>query len=282
MKKLFTLSTLILLFATLSFAQKVKYKKDLVSVDEKPYCTMVSKGFMTKDYTIKNLEGKTVATMKLQTVYTADLKKSENYYLISFIESGNQCESEVLGVFSPGSKLAEDLVEASVFVDGTLSEEGEQRFLKLHRRKLSEEIEKRMNAGTNSSNPIVKIENIFGGRKSDDNAAETSEKPKKVKAKLVERNKDAAIDVWASKEIKQDFKKIGYYTETRDGLKIVVSIFLPEGKKVAKITFADSFAKQGNMTTFSDDEEREVKVEGSFVGDWVKSISAYLIDREYL
>ena len=104
----------------------------------------------------------------------------------------------------------------------------------------------------------------------------------KPKAKLVERNKDAAIDVWASKEIKQDFKKIGYYTETRDGLKIVVSIFLPEGKKVAKITFADSFAKQGNMTTFSDDEEREVKVEGSFVGDWVKSISAYLIDREYL
>jgi hypothetical protein len=281
MKRLFTLSTLIFLTISISFAQKVKYKKDLVSVDEKPYCTMVSKGFMTKDYTIKTLEGKTVATMKLQTVYTADQKKSENYYLISFIESGNQCESEVLGVFSPGSKLAEDLVEASVFIGGNFSEEGEQRFLKLHKRKFSEEIDKRMNAGTNSNNPIVKIENIFGGKKSD-NADEASEKPKKVKAKLVERNKDASIDVWASKEIKQDFKKIGYYTETRDGLKIVVSIFLPEGKKVAKITFADSFAKQGNMTTFSDDEEREVKVEGSFVGDWVKSISAYLIDREYL
>jgi hypothetical protein len=277
MKKLFTLSTLFFLTISISFAQKVKYKKDMVSVDEKPYCTMVSKGFMTKDYTIKNLEGKTVATMKLQTVYSPNLKTSENYYLISFIESGNQCESEVLGVFSPGSKLAEDLVEASVFVDGKFSEEGEQRFLKLHKRKISEEIDVRMNGKAN--NPVVKIENIFGGNS--DNT-KTTTKEIKPKAKLIERNKDAAIDVWASKEIKQDFKKIGYYTETRDGLKIVVSIFLPEGKKVAKITFADSFAKQGNMTTFSDDEEREVKVEGSFVGDWVKSISAYLIDRDYL
>jgi hypothetical protein len=276
MKRLFTLSTLIFLTISISFAQKVKYKKDLVSVDEKPYCTMVSKGFMTKEYTLKNLEGKTVATMKPVMIDDTP-PKYEGYYLFSFIESGNQCERELLNVMSPGSRLAEDIVEAGLFVDGKLNEEGEQRFLKLNRRKFSEEIDKRMNGKSNS--PVV---NIFGSNKSDDNAAEASDKPKKVKAKLVERNKDASIDVWASKEIKQDFKKIGYYTETRDGLKIVVSIFLPEGKKVAKITFADSFAKQGKMTTFSDDEERDVKVEGSFVGDWVKSISAYLIDREYL
>jgi hypothetical protein len=275
MKRLFTLSTLVFFTISISFAQKVKYKKDMVSVDEKPYCMMVSKGFMTKDYTIKNLEGKTVVTMKLQVLKNSP-PDIEAYYLVSFIESGNQCEREYGAVMSPGSKLAEDMVEAGLFVDGKLNEEGEERFLKLNRRKFSEEIDKRMNG--KSSGPVV---NVFGGKKSD-NADETSEKPKKVKAKLVERNKDATIDVWASKEIKQDFKKIGYYTETRDGLKIVVSIFLPEGKKVAKITFADSFAKQGNMTTFSDDEERDVKVEGSFVGDWVKSISAYLIDRDYL
>jgi hypothetical protein len=276
MKKLFTLFTLILLTNFFSFAQKVKYKKDLVSVDEKPYCTMVSKGFMTKEYTIKTLEGKTVATMKPVMIDDTP-PKYEGYYLVSFIESGNQCERELLNVMSPGSRLAEDIVEASLFIDGKYNEEGEQRFLKLNRRKFSEEIDVRINGKSNS--PIVKIENVYGGN-SDETKVATKES--KTKAKLVERNKDASIDVWASKEIKQDFKKIGYYTETRDGLKIVVSIFLPEGKKVAKITFADSFAKQGKMTTFSDDEERDVKVEGSFVGDWVKSVSAYLIDRDYL
>jgi hypothetical protein len=276
MKRLFTLFTLVLLFSNISIAQKVKYKKDLVSVDEKPYCMMTSKGFMAKDYTIKNMDGKTVATMKLQVIKNSP-PDIEAYYLVSFIESGNQCEREYGAVVSPGSKLAEDMVEASLFVDGKLSEEGEQRFLKLNRRKFSEEIDVRMNGKSNS--PIVKIENVFGGNSDDSKATSKESKPK---SKLVERNKDASIDVWASKEIKQDFKKIGYYTETRDGLKIVVSIFLPEGKKVAKITFADSFAKQGKMTTFSDDEERDVKVEGSFVGDWVKSVSAYLIDRDYL
>jgi hypothetical protein len=276
MKRLFTFSTLILLLTNISIAQKVKYKKDLVSVDEKPYCMVVSKGFMTKDYTIKTLEGKTVATMKAVMIDNT-LPKYEGYYLVSFIESGNQCERELLNVMSPGSRLAEDIVEAGLFVDGKYSEEGEKRFLKLNRRKFSEEIDVRMNGKSN--NPIVKIENIFGGNSDDTKATSKESKPK---SKLVERNKDASIDVWASKEIKQDFKKIGYYTETRDGMKIAVSIFLPDGKKVAKITFADSFAKQGKMTTFSDDEEREVKVEGSFVGDWVKSVSAYLIDRDYL
>jgi hypothetical protein len=276
MKRLFTFSTLILLLTNISIAQKVKYKKDLVSVDEKPYCMVVSKGFMTKDYTIKTLEGKTVATMKAVMIDNTP-PKYEGYYLVSFIESGNQCERELLNVMSPGSRLAEDIVEAGLFVDGKYSEEGEKRFLKLNRRKFSEEIDVRMNGKSN--NPIVKIENIFGGNSDDTKATSKESKPK---SKLVERNKDASIDVWASKEIKQDFKKIGYYTETRDGMKIAVSIFLPDGKKVAKITFADSFAKQGKMTTFSDDEEREVKVEGSFVGDWVKSVSAYLIDRDYL
>jgi hypothetical protein len=228
---------------------------------------------------VKTLEGKTVATMKLEMITPTDITKREGYYLISFIESGNQCENPYMGVFSPGSKLAEELVEASIFVDGKFNEEGEQRFLKLHRKKYSEEIDRRLNGNSNSNSPIVKIENVFGGNSDDSKATSKESKPK---SKLVERNKDASIDVWASKEIKQDFKKIGYYTETRDGLKIVVSIFLPDGKKVAKITFADSFAKQGKMTTFSDDEERDVKVEGSFIGDWVKSVSAYLIDRDYL
>lgn len=275
MKKLFTLSTLLFL-CNISIAQKVKYKKDLVSVDEKPFCMMVSKGFMTKDYTIKTLEGKTVATMKAVMIDNTP-PKYEGYYLVSFIESGNQCERELLNVMSPGSRLAEDVVEAGLFVDGKLNEEGEQRFLKLNRRKFSEEIDKRMNA--NSNNPVVKIENVFGGNNDD---TKTTSRESKPKFKLVERNKDGNLEVWASKEIKQDFKKIGYYTETRDAMKIVVSIFLPDGKKVAKITFADAFAKQGNVTTFSDDEERAVKVDGSFVGDWVKSVSSYLIDRDYL
>jgi hypothetical protein len=279
MKRLFALLTLIVLLTTISFAQKIKYKKDMVTIDDKPYCQMTSKGFMTKDYTIKNLEGKTVATMKVQVVETVPGKPSEGYYLISFIDSGNQCEFEV--GMSPGSKLAEDMVEASLFVDGKLSEEGEQRFLNLHKRKFSEEIDKKLDR--NSGNPIVKVGSIFGNKKNKEaDDSETTAKPAKAKFKLVERNKDGNLDVWASKEIKQDFKKIGYYTETRDGLKIIVSIFLPDGKKVAKISFADSFAKQGKMTTFSDDEERDVKVEGSFVGDWVKSIATYLIDRDYL
>jgi hypothetical protein len=280
MKKLFTLSTLLFLTISVSFAQKIKYKKDMVSVDEKPYCIMTSKGFMIKDYTVKTLEGKTVATMKAQLIETGDKNNDEGYYIIAFIESGNQCERELMNVMSPGTRLAEELVEAGVFEDGKFREEGEQRFLKLHRRKFSEEIDKKLNR--NSNNPIIKIENNFGSKKNEDDNSETISKQSNIKPKLVERNKDGNLEIWADKQIKQDFKKIGYYTETRDAMKIVVSIFLPDGKKVAKITFADAFAKQGKMTTFSDDEERDVKVEGSFVGDWVKSVSTYLIDRDYL
>ena len=65
-------------------------------------------------------------------------------------------------------------------------------------------------------------------------------------------------------------------------MKVIVSIHLPEGKKVAKVIFEDAFAKQGTMTTFSDDEERVVKVAGSMTNDWVKSLAQYLIDRDYL
>ena len=275
MKKMFPLFVLVSLLTNGVFAQKVKYKKDQVTIDDKPYCTMTSKGFLAKDYTVKNLEGKTVMTMKGQYIEVPN-KEPQGYYQVSFIESGSQCEFN-MEQFNVGTKLAEDMVEAGVFVDGKLAEEGEKRFLNLHKRKFSEEIDARINGKSNST--IVKIENVFGGN-NDKKAVE--DKPKK-KFQLVERNREGALEVWlASKAIEQDFKKIGYYTETQDGMKVIVSIHLPEGKKVAKVIFEDAFAKQGTMTTFSDDEERVVKVAGSMTNDWVKSLAQYLIDRDYL
>ena len=262
MKKMFTLLVLVSLLTNGVFAQKVKYKKDQVTIDDKPYCTITSKGFLTKDYTVKTLDGKTIMTMKIQSI--GETVKAEFYYLISFIESGNQCEFDAVQL-NVGTKLAEDMVESGVLADGKLSEEGEKRFLKLHKRKFSEELDKRLNGKSSNS-----------ASKTDD------DKPKK-KFALVERNREGDIDVWmASKEIKQDFKKIGYYTETNDGMKVIVSIYLPEGKKIAKIVFEDAFAKEGNVTTFSDDEERMVKVSGSTTSDWVQLVAKYLVDRDYL
>ena len=169
------------------------------------------------------------------------------------------------------------MVEAGVFVDGKLTEEGEKRFLNLHKRKFSEEIDKRINGKSNTT--VVKIENMFGGN----NDKKSDEEKPKSKAKLVERNREGDIDVWMSgKEIKQDFKKIGYYAEASDGMKIIVSIYLPEGKKIAKAVFEDTFAKEGSLTTFGDDEERTIKVSGSTTSDWVKLIAKYLVDRDYL
>ena len=274
MKKMFTLFVLVSLLTNGVFAQKIRYKKDQVTIDDKPYCAMTSKGFLTKDYTVKTLEGKTIMTMKIQSIGETD--KAEYYYLISFIDSGNQCEFDAVQL-NVGTKLAEDMVESGVFVDGKLSEEGEKRFLNLHKRKFSEEIDKRINGRPNTT--VVKIENVFGGN----NDKKVNEEKPKNKAKLVERNREGDIDVWmASKEIKQDFKKIGYYTEANDGMKVIVSIYLPEGKKIAKATFEDAFAKQGTLTTFSDDEERGVKVSGSTTSDWVQSLAKYLVDRDYL
>ena len=66
-------------------------------------------------------------------------------------------------------------------------------------------------------------------------------------------------------------------------MKVVVSIYLPDGKKVAKAIFEDAFAKKGDMTTFSDDKEHVVKVTNmTTVSDWAKAMSVYLIDRDYL
>ncbi len=262
MKKMFILSVLVSLLANGVLAQKVKYKKDQVTIDDKPYCTITSKGFLTKDYTVKNLEGKTIMTMKIQSI--GEAAKAEFYYLISFIDSGNQCEFDAVQL-NVGTKLAEDMVESGVLADGKLSEEGEKRFLKLHKRKFSEEIDKNLN------------------RKAGNSTTKDDEGKSKTKAKFIERNRESEIEVWmSSKDIKQDFKKIGYYTEAREGMKIIVSIYLTDDKKIAKVVFEDAFAKQGNLTTFSDDEERMLKVSGSTTSDWVKLVAKYLVDRDYL
>ena len=203
MKQFCSLIIFLLGFMSLSVAQKVQYKKDQVTVDGKPYCLMTSKGVIVKDYTVKTLDGKKIATMKPEMIDNGQQNApSDGYFLITFWESGKQCEFD-MDRFNPGSRLADDLVEAGVLVDGNYSEEGEKRFLNLHKRKYSDDIRAKLSKST----VVVKVENNQSGRKSDDDSENATDKPKNS-FQLVKRNREGDIDVWASKEIKQDFKKM--------------------------------------------------------------------------
>ncbi|MCC6185911.1 MAG: hypothetical protein IT256_02030, partial [Chitinophagaceae bacterium] len=61
-KSIITLS--FLSTAMLSFAQEVTIKKDIIYKNGEPYCKMIKKGSIVKDYTLSTLEGTTFLELR--------------------------------------------------------------------------------------------------------------------------------------------------------------------------------------------------------------------------
>ena len=255
MKKILLMLPLSILFLCGVSAQKVRYKKDMVTVDDKPYCKMVSKGFTMVTYTIKSLDDKLVAIVKPQMGETS-IPGLQYYFVMTFMESGNQCELQPDMGF--GTQLAKDMVEAGLFKDSSMVAGGERNFLLLHKQKFS-------------SDPNAKAENILTNSNST------------MQYKTVERRKTGNISIYGD-YIQQSGVEIGKVKMDRaaqaGGIKTVLTYYLPDGTKIAEATFtgidSDNTAK---VITFKDQNTTSVSIHEH---SKTKDVAAFLSENGYL
>ncbi len=254
MKKIF-LFLLNVLFSQFIFAQKINWEKDTIYVDKKPLAVMKSFGgsLTTLDsYSIYDFAG-----VEQIVVKPFEVDNEFCCYQLFFMQSQSQADVN-LATLKTGKSIAKMLHENNLFTAGVFNAAGEKRFLLLHNQKLSAEC--RANAKTSSR----------------DNPA-TSER-----RELVKRDKDSDISTTASKTIKQDFKEIGYYTETSKGMSVILTIFLPNGTPVAKLTLEDTFAKKGVLYLYRTDENRNINCKGDFASDKIEEIAKILVAENEL
>jgi hypothetical protein len=267
---------------TTVLAQKITYKKDTLKVDDVPYCVITSKDLFNPTYTVKSLGGKDIAIAKTQQA--GSTTTPVGYFLVTFLGSGNQCEMST--TFGFGKKLGTAMFEAKVFENGEYTEEGERKFLLLNDNKISQ----RANANAQQNNNGISINindntgrNTNTGRNNNNNNNNNNSNRNRNRPQTVSRNRDSDVSVWAaSKEIKQDFKLIGKYTETREGVGIVFRFSLPDGTDVAKITMKSSFDKSCKVLVVGNIDAYDLDLSSQMTSEMVKEMALHLIGLDLL
>ncbi|MGB0862162.1 MAG: hypothetical protein ACPGXZ_04555 [Saprospiraceae bacterium] len=270
MKKNQIFSILILLFLTPFFtntlyAQKVKIKKKVVSVNKQPYCKTNCGGAFTQDCKIKNLDGETLISLVLHEYQTGEA--TNNVYEITFV--GTKYTAQKDASFSFTKKLIREFYKYEVITDGQLNDAGIQKFVKEYNEDLKGKYAER--EAKYLGKTVVR---------------ESSNNKKAVEHKLIDRKRSANILIFGE-EIQQDFKTIGRY-ELENSMEGTIiqqnfSFYLPDGTLIATATMAE-FSKTGSckIVTTKDNEEHLVTIKAKDKMAKAKEMTSFLVKRIYL
>lgn len=201
------------------------------------------------DITIKDLAGNEVIWAKMVTGEEINRADVVTAYELTFVQSNNKA----LFVNVLGNSLSRELVKYNVFENGNFNPLAEYKFINFNPFKTG-----LINNGNGSGN-IPQNQNV-----------------------LIERNRNQMIQIFG-KEIKQDFKLIGYLSESRQsaGGKMVISftITLPNGTLVANARNEDAFSHTWQIITSKDNKAHTVT---SSLGNDNKDVVTYLVKMLYL
>ncbi len=142
----FTLSILLAFVALGStFAQTskfdIKYQKETVLVDGKPFCLLKTSETLPTSYSIHALDGTELVSMKVNYI-KIETGKREGFFLVKFLETGQTLERDVVASF--GRLFLQELIESETLTLGGLSIENERRFVRKSKLRLSETIKSKV------------------------------------------------------------------------------------------------------------------------------------------
>lgn len=213
------LITLLLPLATL--AQKIKIKDHTVFVNDSPYCKIIGKtglgaAFDNEGFSIASLEGKELI----------QIKKTMDRYMLTFLNDG-----QIMKIRKPVTSLS-----------------GQKDFIK-----------KMYNADLldgdliNTTNREFFLEKIDEGMIGDRETVQTSANGT---YNVIERNTTVPIEVYEN-SIDQDGVSIATFVTAdeanNDGtLKSVITFYLPNGTKAAKLDVENLNASKNSMVMFKD------------------------------
>ena len=132
------LTCLVTVFA---FAQAtkldIKYQKETVLVDGKPFCLLKTSETLPTSYTIQALDGTELVSMK--PVYIkVETGKREGYFLVTFTETGQTLEREHTHGF--GRIFLQELIETGTLTLAGIDVEKVRGFVRKSNLRLSEVI----------------------------------------------------------------------------------------------------------------------------------------------
>ena len=126
---------------TFTFAQAskfdIKYQKETVLVDSKPFCLLKNSETLPTSYTIQALDGTELVSMK--PVYIkVETGKREGYFLVTFTETGHTLERETTHSF--GRIFLQELIETGILTLAGIDVEKVRGFVRKSNLRLSEAI----------------------------------------------------------------------------------------------------------------------------------------------
>ena len=115
----------------------IKYQKETVLVDGKPFCLLKTSEKLPISYSIHALDGSELVTMKVNFI-KIETGKREGFFLVTFTETGQTVECEVVPSF--GRVFLQELIETETLTIGGINVENERRFVRKSKLRLSETI----------------------------------------------------------------------------------------------------------------------------------------------
>ena len=130
---------------TFTFAQAskfdIKYQKETVLVDGKPFCLLKTSETLPTSYTIQALDGTELVSMK--PVYIkVETGKREGYFLVTFTETGHTLERETTHSF--GRIFLQELIETGILTLAGIDMEKVRGFVRKSNLRLSEAIKEKI------------------------------------------------------------------------------------------------------------------------------------------
>lgn len=245
------LPILILAFTSAS-AQSVSLKKDIVNVEDQPYCKLVKTSSLSPRFSIRNLDDKELAEAKFNN--------DEQRYVITFLSTGRQCYRN--GTMGFGKILAKEIVAANLIKDNKINPEGESRFLSNHGM-----------ARNTSGEPFVSPPVIAYQDGASNNYP------------TAERDRTKMVMVFGSK-ISQDNVAIGSWTvktTTAEGKLLKIFTFLlPGGETIAEAWVEGVNAKTTRLIILKNNQEVQLGLKAFDETGIAKEVANYLVGRYYL
>jgi hypothetical protein len=121
----------------------IKYQKETVLVDGKPFCLLKTSETLPTSYSIQSLDGTELVSLK--PVYIkVETGKREGYFLVTFIETGQSLERETAPSF--GRVFLQELIETGTLTLAGIDVEKERGFIRKSNLRLSEAIKGKIKA----------------------------------------------------------------------------------------------------------------------------------------
>ncbi len=115
----------------------IKYQKETVLVDGKPFCLLKTGETLPISYSIQALDGTELVSMKVNYI-KIETGKRAGFFLVTFTETGQTVECEVVPSF--GRLFLQELIETETLTLSGIDVENERRFVRKSKLRLSEAI----------------------------------------------------------------------------------------------------------------------------------------------